>query len=185
MKKHKGYIPRGYEDNVYRTTITWRHYKPTIINLVIYAYIIAMWIYNVKAYYNFGKFIIGPAVSAMFAVGAIVGFIIPAQRTEIAKDVKKFCAGYVSILFVYRIVIKLVSGVSPENFSAAFNQALPQTTSTSILGWLQTILWIAAILGPVKEITSICSRITQFYGTKTKAKTIRQLRDYRDNKRDY
>lgn len=183
--KNKGYIPRGKEDIVYRTTISLRNYKPTFISFVVYAYIIAIWIYDIKAYYNFGKFIIGPAVAVVFAVAMVVGFILPSQRSEIARSAKKFTAGYVSVIFMYRFVIAAVSGVSSESFSAAFNQSLPSTTGTSIIGWLQTLLWIAAVLGPVKEVSSICSRISQFYGTKSKNKAIREIRDARDTRRPY
>lgn len=179
------YIPRGDEDIVYSTTVSWRHYKPTFINLGIYAYILAVWIYDIKAYYNFGKNIICPAVAIMFGVAFVVGIILPAQRVEIAKSVKHFTAGYVTVLFLYKFVISAVSGISAENFAAAFNQSLPATTGTTIVGWLQTLLWIAAVLAPVKEVTAICSRIKQFYGTKSKDKAIREIRDYRENKRPF
>ncbi|MCR5480343.1 MAG: hypothetical protein K6F27_10895 [Ruminococcus sp.] len=179
------YIPKGQEDIVYSTTISWRNYKPTIINLAIYAYIIGLWIYDIKAYYNFGKYILCPAVAIMFGVAFVVGLLLPSQRNEIAKSVKKFTAGYVTIIFLYKFVISAVAGVSAENFSAAFNQSLPATTGTTIVGWLQTLLWIAAVLGPIKEVTAICQRIGQFYGTKAKNKAIREARDFRETKRPY
>lgn len=179
------YIPRGQEDIVYSSTISWRHFKPTLINLGIYAYILAVWIYDIRAYYNFGKHILCPAVAIMFGVAFVVALILPAQRVEIAKSVKKFVAGYVTIIFLYKFVISAVAGVSAEDLSAAFNQSLPAASGTTIIGWLQTLLWIAAVLAPVKEVSAICSRIGQFYGTKSKNKAIREIRDYRENKRPY
>lgn len=179
------YIPRGDEDIVYSTPFTWRNYKSTLMNLGIYAYILVLWLYDIKAYYNFGKYILCPLVSVVFGVAFVVGLILPAQRTEIAKSAKHFAVGYVTIIFLYKFVISAVSGVSAENFAAAFNQPLPSTSGTAIVGWLQYALYIAAVFTPIKEITAICSRIKQFYGTKAKDKAIREIRDYRDTKRPY
>lgn len=184
MRK-KEYVPKSTGDLVYKTTISAKHYKSTFFNLVVYLFIFTLWVYDIKAYYNFGRYIIGPAIAIIWVITAFIALILPAQRLEVIHSCKVFCAGYVATIFGYKFLITAVSGISAENLSAAFNQALPTASGTSILGWLQTLLWIAGVMSPVGFIGMQCKRIGQFFGTKSKNAAIREIRDFRDNEKPY
>lgn len=168
------------EEIVYKTPITWRDYKKTLWNFAVYAYICGMWMYLSSVYYNFGKYIISSAIAATIVISSFVAIILASQRIEVIKDMKKMLALYVSVLFAYRYIAMLLSGVSSEDLSAALNTALPGTSGTAMLGWLQTILWIAAIATPVGFCGMQLKKIGQFFGTKRKSQAIREIRDVRD-----
>lgn len=168
------------EEMVYKTPITLRDYKHTLWNLLVYGYICVMWMYLSSVYYNFGKYIISTAVAVTIAVSAAVAIALPSQRDEVIKDMKKMLFLYLTALFGYRYIAMLLAGVSSEDLSAALNTALPGTSGTAMLGWLQTILWIAAIATPVGFIGMQLKKIGQYYGTKRKSQAASEIRDIRN-----
>ena len=135
--------------------------------------------YLIKAYYNFGKYIITGGVVAMIASASIVALILPSQRLETIKGMKKGVGAYLVTLFGYRFVIMLIGGVSAEGLAAAFNQAIPTTSGTAMLGWMQNILWIASIMTPIGFVGMELKKMAQFEGAKRKDKAIQEIRDIR------
>ena len=121
----------------------------------------------------------------MWIVGAVLALLLPSQREEIIKHTKWFVLGYLAVLFIYRYVIIIVAGVSADNLSAAFGQAVASSSGTAILGWLQNLLWIIAITYPVTYFIFQGKKVPQFFGTKSKNKAIREIRDVRDNTKPY
>lgn len=184
FKKNKS-VPRSANELVYKTPVTIRDYKSTFITLLVYMYIFLMWAYLSVAYYNFGKYIITSGVAAMLIVSAIVAKILPSQRIECISDMKKGLCSYVTFLFGYRFIIIIMQGVSAEDLSAAFNMSMPAASGTSMLGWLQNILWISSILIPVGLVGMQIKKIAQFMGAERKSKAIRKIRDIRDNEKPY
>jgi len=86
---------------------------------------------------------------------------------------------------VYRYVIMIVAGVSADNLSASFGQAVASSSGAAILGWLQNLLWIIAITYPVGYFIFQGKKVPQFFGTRSKNKAIREIRDIRDNTKPY
>ena len=124
----KNYVPRSKGEITYTSQFGIRQILPKLWNLLIYIGTFALWLYLDHAYYNFGSRIITPLTGAMWILGAVLALILPSQREEIIKHTKWFVLGYLAILFVYRYVIIIVSGVSADNLSASFGQsALPST----------------------------------------------------------
>lgn len=121
----------------------------------------------------------------MWILGAVLALLLPSQRQEIIKHTKWFVLGYLAILFVYRYVIMIVSGVSADNLSASFGQSVASSSGAAILGWLQNLLWIIAIKYPVGYFIFQGKKVPQFFGTRSKNKAIREIRDIRDNTKPY
>lgn len=122
LRRH--YVPRSEGELVYSSPPTIKTYVPMLLNLLVYIITFALWMYLDSAYYGFGSKIITPLTGAMWVVGAVFALILPSQREEIIRHTKWFILGYVGILFLYRYVIIAVSGVSADNLTAAFNQAI-------------------------------------------------------------
>lgn len=147
LRRH--YVPRSEGELVYSSPPTIKSYIPMFLNLGVYIITFALWMYLDSAYYGFGSKIITPLTGAMWVVGAVFALILPSQREEIIRHTKWFILGYVGILFLYRYVIIAVSGVSADNLTAAFNQAIASSSATAVVGWLQNLLWIIAITYPI------------------------------------
>ena len=147
LRRH--YVPRSEGELVYSSPPTIKTYVPMLLNLLVYIITFALWMYLDSAYYGFGSKIITPLTGAMWVVGAVFALILPSQREEIIRHTKWFILGYVGILFLYRYVIIAVSGVSADNLTAAFNQAIASSSATAVVGWLQNLLWIIAITYPI------------------------------------
>lgn len=181
----KNYVPRSKGELSYTSKFGIRDMLPKIGSLLIYTGTFVLWLYLHSAYYNFGSKIITPLTGAMWILGAILALLLPSQRQEIIKHTKWFVLGYLAILFVYRYVIMIVSGVSADNLSASFGQSVASSSGAAILGWLQNLLWIIAITYPVGYFIFQGKKVPQFFGTRSKNKAIREIRDIRDNTKPY
>lgn len=162
LRRH--YVPRSEGELVYSSPPTIKTYVPMLLNLLVYIITFALWMYLDSAYYGFGSKIITPLTGAMWVVGAVFALILPSQREEIIRHTKWFILGYVGILFLYRYVIIAVSGVSADNLTAAFNQAIASSSATAVVGWLQNLLWIIAITYPIAYFIFQAKKIPQFFG---------------------
>ena len=183
LRRH--YVPRSEGELVYSSPPTIKTYVPMLLNLLVYIITFALWMYLDSAYYGFGSKIITPLTGAMWVVGAVFALILPSQREEIIRHTKWFILGYVGILFLYRYVIIAVSGVSADNLTAAFNQAIASSSATAVVGWLQNFLWIIAITYPIAYFIFQAKKIPQFFGTRSKQRATREIRDVRDNTKPY
>ena len=181
----KKYVPRSKGEMLYSTNFGVRDIWPKLWNLTIYLATYGLWLFLDSAYYNFGSKIITPLTGAMWIVGAVLAILLPSQRKDIIKHTKWFVLGYLAILFIYRYVIMIVSGVSAENLSASFGQAVASSSGTAILGWLQNLLWIIAITYPIAYFVFQGKKVPQFFGTRSKNRAIREIRDVRDNTKPY
>lgn len=181
----KNYVPRSKGEMVYTSKFGIHEIGPKLWNMLIYLGTFGLWLYLDNVYYNFGSKIITPLTGAMWILGAALALLLPSQREDIIKHTKWFVLGYLAILFVYRYVIILVSGVSATNLSASFGQAVASSSGTAILGWLQNLLWIIAITYPVGYFIFQGKKLPQFFGARSKNRAIREIRDIRDNTKPY
>ena len=120
----RNYVPRSKGEISYTSKFGIRQMLPKVWSLLIYIGTFVLWLYLNSVYYNFGTKIITPLTGAMWILGAVLAILLPSQRQEIIKHTKWFVLGYLAILFVYRYVIMIVSGVSADNLSASFGQAV-------------------------------------------------------------
>ena len=181
----RNYVPKSKGEISYTSKFGIRQMLPKVWSLLIYIGTFVLWLYLNSVYYNFGTKIITPLTGAMWILVAVLAILLPSQRHEIIKHTKWFVLGYLAILFVYRYVIMIVSGVSADNLSASFGQAVASSSGAAILGWLQNLLWIIAITYPVGYFVFQGKKLPQFFGTRSKNKAIREIRDIRDNTKPY
>lgn len=171
------------EEITYRSSSSLRETWTYIKSIGFYILLFAGWMYVSSLYVGFGDKVLNPMVALMLAIGCVVSIVVPSQREQTVKEAKWWIAGYLGIMWVYRFLIVLVSGVSAESLGAAFNQPVPTTSGTSALGWLQAVFWIIAFSYPIGFIGMEAKKIPMFIKTREKSKTIEQLRDIRENQR--
>lgn len=132
---------------------------------------------------NFGAFgtgIVAPASSIMWLCGAIVAWKIPSQRRSTLKETYVAVAGYLAGLFVMKVLIGIAANTSSEQLMASFNQVMPVSTSSTISGFLQSMLWILAFLTPMTFLGMMGKKFVQFRRTLSKDKVLQQVRGMRE-----
>ena len=132
---------------------------------------------------NFGAFgtnIVAPASSIMWLAGALVAWKIPSQRKETLKHTYISVAGYLAGLFLLKMLIGISANTSSEQLMASFNQVMPVSTSSTISGFLQSMLWILAFLTPVTVLGMQAKKLVQFRRTLSKDKVLQQVRGIRE-----
>ena len=130
---------------------------------------------------GFGTGLVAPLTGAMWAIGVICALLVPSQRNSILRETYVTVGCYLVGLMALREAIALVSGISSEALMAAYNQALPLTSGSTFSGYLQTSLWIAAIMTPVGFTGLEAKKVFTFRRRGSKNRTLDQLRGIRSN----
>lgn len=131
---------------------------------------------------NFGAFgtnIVAPAASVMWLAGAVVAWKAPSQRKSTLKETYIAVAGYVAGLFVLKALIGIAAQTSSEQLMASFDQVMPVSTSSTISGFLQSMLWILAFITPVTYLGMMGKKFVQFRRSLSKDKVLQQIRGIR------
>lgn len=126
---------------------------------------------------GFGKTIIGLFVAIMWGFSIVLAIIFPSQRDTIIKEILICVLVYTLGLLGVREVILAVSGVTTQTLMASFGQQLPQSSGNAALGWLQTFLWIFAILVPIGFLGYQVKRLLNFRRMTRKEKFMDQKRN--------
>ena len=71
------------------------------------------------------------------------------------------------------------------NGKGSGNQAIASSSASAVVGWLQNLLWIIAITYPIAYFIFQAKKIPQFFGTRSKQRATREIRDIRDNTKPY
>lgn len=156
----------------------WRYLKAIIFPLSIF--ILAM--FAIEGLAGFGSKLVAPLTGAMWAMGAFSAIMLPSQRGSILSTVHVTIGVYLVTLVVLKRIIVMMSGVSSEMLMAAFNQAIPVTSGTSISGWLQTMIWITAVMTPLGYIGMEAKRIFTFKRRSSKERAMDEIRGIHPNK---
>jgi len=142
-------------------------------------FLISMFI--VSLFGAFGTNLLAPMAGGMWIFGALVAFMIPSQRESICNETHMAVLGYLAAMYGLRLLIGLVSGVSSEQLMATYNQAMPMSSGNTIIGFLQTFLWITAVMVPVGFLGMQGKKLIMFRKRMSKQKFMDQLRGIRDN----
>lgn len=129
----------------------------------------------------FGKNIMAPVCCAVWGFGVIVALKAPSQRKTTLNEVYGMIAGYCAGLYVIRILIGLAANTSSEQLMASYEQALPQSTGSTISGYLQSMLWILAFITPFTFLGVLAKKLISFRKTAAKDRVLRQVRGEVDN----
>ena len=148
------------------------------VGLPIGVFLLAM--FAIDRFAAFGSNLIAPLTGVMWAAGAACALILPSHRSTILNETHVTIACYLLALTGIRELIALVSGVSSEMLMASYNQAIPLTSGSTVSGYLQTLLWISAIMTPLGFIGMQGKRIYSFRRKASKQKFFDQTRSIRD-----
>lgn len=136
-------------------------------------------LFAIQSLAGFGSKLVAPLTGVMWATGAICAIIMGSHRGSILTETHVTIAGYLAALLALKEVIALMSGVSSEMLMAAFNQAIPVTSGSAISGWLQNMMWIAAVMTPIGFIGMQVKRVFTFRREKSAQKTFDEIRGIR------
>jgi len=141
-------------------------------------------IFTISSLAGFGTYLVAPLTGFMWCAGAISAFIIPSQRGSILTETHVTLGVYLLTLLALKQIIALMSGVSSEMLMAAFNQSIPVTSGSAISGWLQSVLWLTAVMTPVSFIGIQAKKVFTFK-RRSKEKFMDQIRGVRKGKDPY
>ena len=105
--------------------------------------------FTIHRFTLFGMNIIAPMTGVMWACGVIVGWFLPSHREATLRETHITIGVYLISLIIFKELVAKISGVSSEMLMATYNQAIPVTSGQAFSGYLQTMLWITAIMTPV------------------------------------
>jgi len=164
-------------------------YKQTFNSKELYSYIKAIGmpvgvffigLIIISQFGAFGTNLLAPMAGSMWVFGAITAFMIPSQRESTCKETHGMVIGYLLGMWGLRMLVALVAGTSNEQLMATYSQALPTSSGSTISGFLQTMLWITAVMGPVAFFTMQGKKLISFKRRMHKQKTMDYLRGIRD-----
>lgn len=105
--------------------------------------------FTIDRFNLFGINIIAPLTGVMWGCGVIVGILQPSHRRSVLRETLITMGVYLVSMIVLKELVSTISGVSSEMLMATYNQAIPVTSGEAFSGYLQTMLWITAIMTPV------------------------------------
>lgn len=133
---------------------------------------------------KFGKIILSPLIVLMWGVALICAFILPSQRESVIKETMVTIGVYCCTLLLFRILIKIMSGASAGVLEASFDITIPETSGTTVVGYIQNILYLGSVLTPLGFVGMQVKRLFQFKKNANKVKTFNQLRNIRDTNKN-
>lgn len=130
---------------------------------------------------GFGTKLVAPLTGVMWCVGALCCALLPSHRSSILTETHMTIGIYLITLVALKVIIAMMSGVSSEMLMEAFNQAIPTTSGSAVSGWLQSLMWITAVMTPIGFIGMQGKRLFSFRRKKSKEKFMEQTRGVRMN----
>lgn len=97
----------------------------------------------------FGLNIVAPMTALMWVCGVVVGWFLPSHRDSVLRETLITIGVYLVSLIIFKELVGTISNVTSEMLMATYNQAIPVTSGQAFSGYLQTMLWITAIMTPV------------------------------------
>lgn len=169
-------------------------YKQGMSNKELYAYLKAfavptgvflLAILVISIFGAFGTNLLAPMAGAMWIFGAFTAFMVPSQKESICNETHMTIAGYFGGMYGLRLLIAVVSGASSEQLMATYGQAMPISSGNTITGFIQTMLWITAVMLPVGFFGMEGKKIVMFRKRMSKQRIFDQLRGIRNNGKEH
>lgn len=157
--------------------------KSSLKIISMYVFVLVLWLVVARLYVNFGSVWIIPSVSAMWVMGAVTTFLVREQQEETIKQTKWGILGYLGFLFMYRIVIQLVSPISSEQMGVALNITVPAASGMAAAGLLQNILLIVSVMTPIGFMIWCAQKFKIYLGGSTKQEAFNRIKGIRENKK--
>lgn len=172
-------------DIIYTNTMSTEQLMVNIKCIFFYVFELIVWIVISRLYLNFGNKWIIPSVSAMWIMGAVTTLIVKEERESTISETKWAILGYLGFLFLYRIVIQLVSPISSEQMGAALNITVPAASGLAVIGMLQNILLIVSVMTPIGFLIWCAQKFKIYSGRMTKQEAFQRHKGFRENQRRF
>ena len=141
-------------------------------------------LFTIYKFAKFGRIILSPLIVLMWGVALICAFLLPSQRESVVKETMVTIGIYCCTLLLLRVLIRIMSGASSGVLEASFDITIPETSGTTIIGYIQNVLYLGAVLTPLGFVGMQVKRIFQFKKNANKVKTFNQLRNIRDTNKN-
>lgn len=137
-------------------------------------------IIGISTFKNFGRILMTPLIGLMWITGAACALYMPSHRKNIINETLTTIASYNATLLGLRKIIEITSGVSSQMLMATFGQPIATASANTIPGYLQTMLYVSAVMIPFGYVGMQGKRILQFKRNANKQKVMEQLRGIRN-----
>lgn len=141
-------------------------------------------LFTIFKFAKFGRIILSPLIVLMWSVALVCAFVLPSQRESVIKETMVTIGIYCCTLLLLRVLIRIMSGASSGVLEASFDITIPETSGTTIIGYIQNILYLGSVLTPLGFVGMQVKRIFQFKKNANKVKTFNQLRNIRDTNKN-
>lgn len=141
-------------------------------------------LFTIYKFAKFGRIVISPLIVLMWGIALFCAFIMPSQRESIIKETLTTIGVYCCSILLLRAFMIIMSGASNGVLEASFDISIPETSGTTVIGYIQNILYIGSVLTPLGFIGMQVKRIFQFKKNANKVKTFNQLRNIRDTNKN-
>lgn len=160
-----------YKQKLSRSDI-YRYIKAVILPVGIFC----LYLVAIQSLAGFGSNLVAPMTALMICVGLVCAIWLPSRRSSILTETYTTVGIYLVSLLALKYLVSLLSGVSSEMLMDAFDQALPVTSGSAISGWLQTLMWITAVMTPFGFIGLEAKRLFTFKRKNSKERFLEQTR---------
>lgn len=129
---------------------------------------------------GFGTKLVAPLTAVMWCYGIFCSILLPSHRSSIMNETFITLGSYLIALITFKACISLLSGVSSETLTEALNLSVSATSGSAMTGWMQTLIYITAIMTPVGFIGMQSKRLYSFKRKNSKEKSIERIRGLKD-----
>lgn len=127
--------------------------------------ILALCMFTVSRFGNYGVRAVFPMVSAVWFVGFLVAWYLPVERRETIEQTEGICIIYCCTLLALKVALAISSGASAEMIAASYNQPIPLSTGNALPGVLQNILTVSAFMIPGAYLGMLVKKVVQYKKT--------------------
>ena len=160
--------PKAEEHLVYESSMSLNELKKVIYAVAFPVMVLALALFTISSFENFGTMLICPLSSAMWIIGVVVSALIPSERSKNLRHTLMVLTGYYGALLGLKIILGVVSGVSAEMRAASYNQAIPTAVGNTIPGYIQTAQIWTSVFTPLGFIAAQAKLIKDFRYTAAK-----------------
>lgn len=117
------------------------------VALPFFTLLLALFVINNLS--GFGTKLVAPLTAVMWCYGIFCSILLPSHRSSIMNETFITLGSYLIALITFKACISLLSGVSSETLTEALNLSVSATSGSAMTGWMQTLIYITAIMTPV------------------------------------
>lgn len=160
--------PKTYEHLVYEAGMSAQEFTRVLYAVAFPVAVLALGLFTISSFENFGTKLICPLSCAMWVMGIVVSFLIPGERNKNMRHTLMMLTGYYGALLGLKVILGVVSGVSPEMIAASYNQAIPTAVGNTIVGYMQQALLWTSCFTPLGFIAAQAKMLNDFRHTSAK-----------------